>query len=319
MLGAWYGGGSVEALTGRSWDDLERDFAAWARSLPMPPEAAAYAKAKFDRPSVWGRTCPHAVDALDRRADQCRDEHRFARADALYGEVLGRDPHDWHARVDRARLDTWYGDEARGRAALAAVIADAKTPRTWRDRAAEARPGDDDLARGRDAAAATVYAELAGASLDEDAARTLEVKALSLGNPPARRAVVDLLLGQPGRPVDSWLGALSLGGWAEETHEPLAAYLVGKNRLASHQEWGRAASWLDRALDAGVPTPRIGRELLRQRAVCACAVGDAHALEATRRRVDEPGSPFESTSGGRRAWVLRLIDRCASELAERAP
>jgi len=307
-LRAWYVGGSVEALTGLSWSELEAQFAAFLKSFMMPEQAAAYAKAKFDRPSVWGRHCPHVVDALDHRADQCRDEHRFVQAQSLYGEALERDPHDWHATTDRARIETWYGDEERGRAELARVAGDDKTPRTWRDRAQEAL-ADDDLARGRDALAAETYRALASKTLDEDAARTLEVKALSVDNPPAKRAVVDLLVGEPGHPVDSWLGALSLGVWAEETHEPLAGYLVGKN-LANRGDWERAASWLDRALDGGVPTPRIGRELLRQRAVCACAMGDASAMARVRHQVMEPGSPFEGTSGGRRAWVLRLLARC---------
>ncbi len=307
-LRAWYGGGSIESLA-EPWPRLESDFAAWLKSMPMPDEALAFAKAKFDRPSVWGRRCPHVVDALDRRADQCRDEHRVARAVTLYDAALERDPHDWHALVDRAKVVTWYADEAAGRAALERVVADEKTPRTWRDRAREAL-ADDDLAHGRDAAAVEAYRTLASRSLDEDAARTLEVKALSLDNPPARRAVVDMLVGEPGRPVDGWLGALSLGEWAEETHEPLAGYLAGKN-LALREQWSRAAASLDRALAAGVPTPRIGRELLRQRAICACAVGDVDALGHVREQVEAPDSPFGGSSGGRRAWLLRLVDRCA--------
>jgi hypothetical protein len=308
VLRAWYGGGSIETLAGKGWSALEGDFADWLKSQSLPDEALAYAKAKFDRPSVWGRTCPHVVDALDRRADRCRDDHRLAAAQALYDAALSRDPHDWHAQFDRARLTMWYGDEAAGRAELSRVAADEKTPRTWRDRAQEAL-ADDDLAHGRDAEAALAYRAMAARTLDEDAARTLEVKALGTGNPPARRAIVDLLVGEPGRPVDSWLGALSLGGWAEETHEPLAGYLVGKN-LTLREDWKRAAAWLDRALDAGVPSPRVGRELLRQRAVCACALGDADALGHIRELALADGSPFAGSSGGRRAAVLRLVARC---------
>lgn len=311
VLGAWYGGASLEGLTGEPWDALSRDFDAWLHEKPMPPEASAYARARFDRPSVWGRRCPHVVDALDRRADKCRDEHALERAETLYGAALARDPHDWHALLDRARIETTYGDEAAGRDALGKVASDEHAPRTWRDRALEAL-ADDDLARGRDAPAATVYRDLAARVLDEDAARTAEVKALSLDNPPARRAIVDLLVGEPGRPLDSWLGALSLGAWAEETHEPLAGYLIGKN-LALKEDWARAATWLDRALDGGVPTPRVGRELLRQRAIVACATRDAEGQAFVRRRLDDEASPFSGSAGGRRAWIVRLLDRCAAQ------
>ncbi|HEX8796639.1 MAG TPA: hypothetical protein VF765_37065 [Polyangiaceae bacterium] len=305
---AWYGGGSIEALTGQPWDALQKQFETWLAAQPMPPDAVTYARAKFERPSVWGRKCPHAVDALDHRADQCRDEHRFARADTLYGEALARDPHDWHARFDLARIETWYGDEARGREQLGELAADEHTPRTWRDRAQEAL-ADDDLARGRGSLAADVYRSLAARTPDEDEARTLEVKALSVENPPALRTIVDLLVGEPGKPVDSWVGALSLGQWSEETHEPLAAYLVGKN-LALREDYARAASWLDRAIEEGAETPRVGRELLRQRAICACALGDKAAMERVKTLVTELGSPFEGSAGGRREWVLRLVERC---------
>lgn len=324
VVRGWYGGGSVEALTGQSWGALESQFEQWLRTLPMPAEASAYAKARFERPSVWARRCPHVVDALVGRADRCRDEHRFARASTLYAGALARDPHDWHARLDRARIELSYGNdgtspappgrgrnlEERGREALERIAGDEGAPRTWRDRAQEAL-ADDDLAHGRDQRAVAAYRALAARTLDEDAGRTFEVEALAVDNPPARRAIIDLLIGEPGRPVDAWLGAISLGSWAEETHEPLAAYLVGKN-LAARGHYERAAAWLDRALDAGAPTPRIGRELLRQRAICACAVGDADALARIAQQVDAPGSPFDGSSGGRREWLVRLIARCRS-------
>lgn len=306
---AWYGGGSIERLTGESWVILDEQFRQSLRALGMPPEASEYARAKFERPSVWARKCPHVVDALNRDADRCRDDHRFARATMLYDSALARDPHDWHARFELARIDLWYGDNARGRDALGKIVEEDRTPRTWRDRAEEAL-ADDDLARGRTDRAGSVYRALAARSLEEDTARTLEVKAQSIGNPPARAAIVDLLIGEPGRPVDAWLGALSLGTWAEQTHEPLAAYLIGKN-LALRGRYARAAMWLDRALLADPSTASVARELLRQRAICACALRDATAIEQVRGRLAGGGSPFASRAGnGRRDWVLALIARC---------
>jgi hypothetical protein len=308
VLRSWYGGGSIEQLTGRSWSALDAEFRASLRDLTMPPESTAYAKAKFQRPSVWARKCPHAVDALNHRADQCRDERRFAKATSLYDEALGRDPHDWHARFDRARIALWYGDAERGRSDLSSLVDDDHAPRTWRDRAREML-ADDDLARGRDEKARDTYHTLAASTLDEDAARTLEVKAIAATDPLARRTVLDLLIGEPGRPLDTWLSALSVGTWAAETHDPLASYLAGKN-LVLHGEYARAAPWLDRALDVGAPTPRVGRELVKQATIVACVSRDAEALARLGKAVVAPGSPFEGSSGGRRDWVLRLIARC---------
>jgi hypothetical protein len=315
VVRAWYGGGSVEALTGLSWPALDDAFRGWLRTLPMPAEAQAYARAKFERPSVWARRCPHVVDALDRDADKCRDAHRFDRADALYASALASDARDDHARFARAKIAAQSADPelaAAGRGALGALASQADAPRTWRDRAEEAL-ADDDLARGHDAAAETAYRAIAGRTLDEDAARTLEVKALASGDADARRAIVDLLLAEPGRAPDAWLGALSLGVWAgsdaRPDSAPLAEYLVGKN-LASREQYARAVPWLDRAIAGGVPTARIGREALRQRAIAACALRDADAIGQAKRAVLAPSSPFADSSGGRREALLRLLARC---------
>lgn len=310
VVRAWYGGASMEALSGQSWKALDDQFRQSLRSLPMPPEALAYARARFERPSVWVRKCPHVVDALNRDGDRCRDDHRLDRAIEAYDRVLSRDPADWHARFELARIDVWYRDNARGREELTNVEQDERAPRTWRDRAQELL-ADDDLARGSTERAAVSYRALAARTLDEDSARTLEVKAQSASDPASRRAIVDLLVGAPGRTVDPWLGALSLGTWAERAHDPLAEYLIGKN-LALHAEYARAAAWLDGALDAGVSTPSVGRELLRQRAICACALDDSKAIEHVRASVQSDASPFaKSAGGGRRQSVLALLARCS--------
>jgi hypothetical protein len=322
VVRTWYGGGSLEELTGKSWSALDGEFGDWLRKLPMPVEASAYAHARFDRPSVWARPCPHVVDALDLAADKCRDEHRFARASGLYAEALSRDPTNWHARLDRAKVLVLQGEGEAGRALLEGLMADPQAPRTSRDRAEEAL-ADSDLARGLTAHAAQRYRAIAERTLDEDAARTLEVKALAAEDPMARRAILDLLVAEPGRSLDPFTGALSLGTWAARTEAPLAEYLVGKN-LTVHstseprEGWARAAAWLDRALRDGAPTPRIGRELLRQRAICACALYDTEGVARVEAAVKALDSPFAGSSGGRRDWVLRLTERCDSSPA-RAP
>jgi hypothetical protein len=306
---AWYGGASLEALTKLSWPALDDAFHEWLRSRPMPPQASAYARARFAAPGVWGRRCPHVVDALNRDAVQCQKDLAFRRAISLYGRALASDPGNLRSRVERARLEVRYGDAAAGRAELQRVADDADAPRTWRDRAEEAL-ADDALSSGRIGEAVDAYRDIAARVLDEDLARTLEVKALGAEDPAARRAVIDLLIGSPGHPQDAWVGGVTLGLWSGATGSPLAEYLVGKN-YGLREEWGRAAQWLDRAREAGAPTPRIGREILRERAIGACAMADRAALADLARAVDAEGSPFVGTSGGRREWLLRLIARCS--------
>jgi hypothetical protein len=312
VVRAWYGGASIEVLTGRALAALDEEFRAWLRALPMPEQALTYARARFERPSVWRRTCPHVVDALNRKGDQCRDQQRSGRALALYADALARDPHDWHARFesDRVALRTRDPDAvAEAKADLQRLASDAGVPQNWRDRAVEAL-ADADALEGRDAAAADGYRAVASRTLDEDAARTLEVKALGVSDPSARQAVVDLLIGEGEHPPDAWVGAFTLGRWAAGAPSALAAYLAGKN-LGRHDQWVRSASWLDDALTMGLPTERIGREALRQRVIAACVLEDSDALQRLRQRIEAADSAYSHTAGGRKEWLLRLCARCA--------
>ena len=305
---AWYGGESIETLTKKSWAELDAEFRKAISEEKFSPEAGAFAKAKFDRPSVFGRKCPHVVDALKREAGRCEDAHEIDRAVTLYDDVLVRDPHDFGARYRRGAAELRYGDAARGRTELRALEGDASVPRTWRDKCEETL-ADDELLSGDFEAAARHYRALATRTVDEDAGRTLEVKALAATNLPARRAVAALLIGSEGRPADPWLGAIYLGTWSELERDTIADYLIGKN-LAQHGFYTVAAPYLDRALAGDATTARIGREILRMRAVCACAMGDAPGVARVRALVSEGGSPFHDSVGGRLESVLRLLSRC---------
>ena len=309
IVRAWYAGGSIERLTGQSWKGLEELFRGWLRTLEMPAQAMLYARARFARPSVWQRKCPHVVDALVGAADLCRAERRYGEALTLYGAALSLDGDDWRAQFDRAALRIQSDAAPSGRSELARIARDDRAPKTWRDRARVAL-ADDDLASDRVADAVGEYREVMAETLDEDFARTLEVKILAAPDPAARHAVVDLLVGKPRSAVDeAWIAAASLGVWAESTNAPLAEYLLGKN-LSLHEDWASAARWLDRALDGGAPTPRIGRELLRTRAVCACAEVDRAGIARVRRMLVAPTSPFADGPDGRRQWLLALLSRC---------
>jgi tetratricopeptide (TPR) repeat protein len=308
---ALYAGATIESVTGKSWGALDADFRAHLRELVLPPEAESYAKAKFDRPSVFGRRCPHVIDDLLHQAHARRDAMQCDKAIRLYDEVLRKDPHDFNAMHGRGlTLVRWAGpsEEQRGRAQLEALASDVKTPRTWKDRAEEALADADYLA-GDHERAAERYKELARASLDEDGGRMLEVKGMAALDPRARAAVGALLLGTPTRPADPFLGAARLGAWSEATKDPLADYLIGKN-LAQHGWYKEASPYLERVLAAGPPTPRIHRETLRQLGAIACALGDRAGVERVRRETRDGASPFRATAGGRAESLDRMLDRC---------
>ena len=312
VVRAWYGGGSIEALTGKSWASLDEDFRAYVVATPLSPEAQSFAKARFDRAAVFGRKCPHVVDALRRKADQCRDAHEADLATVAYHDVLAHDPHDWGAMYGLGVVNLRYGDLAFGTATLTKMIDDADTPRTWRDRAKDAL-ADGELLRGADAVAKAEYETLAAHSLEEDFARTEEVKALASTQGIGRAAIMAVLVGAPGRPADSIVGAEETGEWVA-TGIPLAAYMAGR-QLVGREWYASAVPHLEKAIAGGAAmTPRVTREALRLRAVVACALGDRAGVARVRALMTAPDAPY-SPGSGRRFGALRFIDRCSVSAA----
>ncbi len=305
---ALYAGAPPEVALGKSWSALDDDFRAYLKTLPMPAEAEGYAKAKFDKPGVFGRKCPHVIDAWLREANACRDGMQIDRAVVLYDRVLARDPHDYSARYGRALANLRFGEAARGRREMSELDEDRATPRTWKDRAEEALADADWLEGATDSAVAR-YKALAERSLDEDAARRFEVKGMGALDPRARIAVGTMLVGTPRRQPDPWLSTLALGAWSEATHDPLAAYLIGHN-LGQHGFYEEAAPYLDKVLADGAPTARVHRETLRDLAILACAEGSAARVRRVREALRAPGSPFASGQGGRLEDIERLLNRC---------
>lgn len=306
----WYGGEDLDALTNETWPELDAAFRAHLAEVPLPAEAESFARARFTRPGIFGRRCPHVVDGVRKEADVCRDTQRYADAIRLYERVLSVDPRDYPSGYWRATTMRRYGDRERGRADLEALAAREDVPRTWRDRANEAL-ADADLIDGELAQARARYEALLTRVLDEDAARTLEVKRLATEDASAREAIQALLLGDEAHGPDVFAAGAALGRWASEGEgaTSLAHYLIGKN-LVQRGHYEAGARVLDAALRGELPTARIAREALRQRAVAACALSDQAALGRVRVTIEGPEDPFAGASGGRRAATLRMIARC---------
>jgi tetratricopeptide (TPR) repeat protein len=308
-LHALYGGAAIEVVTGKSWDAVDADFRASLKSAPLPAEALSFAKGRFDRPGIFGRACPHVVDGLLKEANSCREGQAYARAVTLYEDVLSKDASDAQAIYGHAVAEVRGTDRDKGRADLDALASNDKMPRNWRDRASEAL-ADDDFDRENFDAAADRYRALAAATLDEDAGRTYEVKAVGASDPIARPAIRALLFDSAAHGADPFLGAARVGEWGAITHDPLADYLIGKN-TAKKGEYEDAFPYFERVVKVGAPSPRIGRELIHQMAIAACAVGDARKIDAAKKALEDPASPFDRTTSGRYESIHRLLERCS--------
>lgn len=312
VVRAWYGGADVEAVTGSSWTALDEAFRAHLASLPLAPGVESFARAKFERPGIFGRTCPHVVDALRADADACRDSQRFEEALRLYREVLARDATDFSSRTSMAVIERRHGDREAGARALLDMVQDARVPRTYRDRAGDAL-ADADFVDGRFDRAAARYEALAAQAVDEDAVRHLEVKAIGARDEAARPAVRALLLGDDRHGPDIFDAGVRLGAWSASDDSPLANYLVGRN-LASRGLYDEAARALDRVVTRlpAIGSKSVAREALRQRGVVACALGDRSGVESVRSRLAAADGPFEGRGSGRLDATRALLDRCST-------
>jgi hypothetical protein len=305
----WYGGATFESAFGMSFATAED---AWLRSLddaPLPPEALAVAKARFDRPAIWGRRCPHVVEKLRDEAEECRDDGDYASADDKLRKLLSLDEADPSARMERAKLASKRGDDAAMRSMLQEMIGDARTSTTWRNRARE-HLADDDLRHGRLEEARALYEIARKEVLDEDWARTLDVKAWMAASPERASLFGRLLVGKTEQKDETLAATIALARFLEKgtsTDElNLARYLVARRLIEAHA-YDDADAMLA-ATDSeslGRISPRLVREAARLSIVIACLTDKAKVDTALKRYLAAPPA-----NAGRREGVERMAARC---------
>jgi tetratricopeptide (TPR) repeat protein len=303
VLGAWYGGADLPELMGRSWGELER---AWHEDLDrveLSDVARAAARARFDRPAIFGRRCPHVVDECKERAAGLRDEGDDEGAIVEARRVLALDPGDALAALGLAASQVRLGRLDEGRASLLALANDERlTPRA-RDRALEDL-GDLALSMGQLTEAAARYTEVAARSLSEDALRTLDVKLRATRDEVGRAAIVALLVGSPDRGPDKPRAMELLGAWsAEAPDDGLPDYLLARHYVSAGQ-LVEAAAHLDRASTRSLTLPRVLAEARRLRIIVACGLGDAATAERLHRALPPPESE------ARRSYLADFVARC---------
>jgi tetratricopeptide (TPR) repeat protein len=303
-LRRWYGGETIEAVTGKSLKELDVAWQSDLRRVKVAPALLNEGRLRFDRPALFGRHCPRIVDKLNGVADQKLGSADTAGARAALADVLHLDPHHNAAKFELAACDVKDGDEAAALKAYAALAASPELAKLEQARALEAE-GDVELRAGQVADARKAYDAVAAIAADEDRLRTLDVKR-SPENELERRAVVDLLIGDPVLGASFEVAAPRIAEWAAaEPKNGLPPYLLGKN-LFGRGRFAEAAEYLDAALANELSLPRVAREAWRTRLIVACATGDgaAEARALTALRADE------GLGEARRATIERLAKRC---------
>lgn len=316
IVASWYGGEELPTLTGKSWAALETAFRDSLTGRPLTDAERAYAKARFDRPAIFGRVCPHVLDADKRAAFALLGGGDATRARDGLTSVIARDPHDTSARLGLATCQQRLGEIDTSRATLVALLGDDKIGSTYRLRAEE-RLGDLAYASGNVDDAKIAYDRALALAVDEDTIRTLEVKRFGASLPATgdgasaigHQAIAALLIGTPTSPPDTAAAYEALGRYREARPlDGMPRYLLGRNAVA-RGDYARAAALLAEALDPAreLSLPSVRREAARQWVIASCALDDATQLDLALRRFGEI-EPDATSARARRTRAL--ASRC---------
>jgi tetratricopeptide (TPR) repeat protein len=304
----WYSGAPLERVTGgKTLSTLEAEWRSSLGRLKLPPQALISARARFDRPAIFGRKCPHVVDRLTGEAHGRLAQGDFRGAKERFEQVLRLDPQSFPARMGLGSCALRAGDEAEARRRWGELARDPELHRLLQ-LAAEEAIADLDLSAGHMDAAKRRYAEIAENVSDEDRLRTLDVKS-NPGSDLGRQAVAALLVGDPQFGRDFSEAAALLGRWsAAEPDNGLPDYLLGRNFYLGGR-YPSAQRELDRARSRSITLPRVEVEAVRMQLIVACAQND---LTRARAALTSWNALAGSVDPGERDAVAQMARRCGA-------
>ncbi|HEY6079073.1 MAG TPA: hypothetical protein VIW29_09735, partial [Polyangiaceae bacterium] len=275
-LRAWYAGRPIEAVTGgKTLAALDGEFRAELAAVELRPALLAMAKARFDRPSIFGRLCPRRVDRDLALAEARLGAGDIRGAREAYASLLKLEQDNTRARLGMAACDVRDGALESAVSRYQALASDPRLSVLERASALEAS-GDIDVMAEKPERAVGAYAAVAKLDADQDRQRTLEVKTLAaLEKPDA--GMRRLLIGDAKR-GPSWDEAAPALGAESARGDALSQYLVGRN-LWLHGRPEGALTYLDAALDPNgervaytwPPAQSIVREARRLRLIVSCS------------------------------------------------
>lgn len=303
----WYHGERFSTLAGgKSLDVVEREWLGSLDKVSVTEQAMRVARARFDRPAIFGRRCPHVVDRLSHDADWALAQLDVDGARSLYESVLALDPSNVDARLSLGTCAERDGRFDKARSEFRRVADNSKLPNAIRSQAIEAM-GDLDLADGKLTDAKSEYIEVEKSVVDDDHLRALDVKQYATETPEALVPIREYLVGDLRFGRDGNSGAAELGAWSAQNPKlGIADYLLARSCF-NRGQWERAVMYLDRALARELPLASIQREAVRTRIILACALGDpdrGNALFETWRQ--DP-----NLSDARREALRSFLQRCA--------
>ena len=302
-LREWYAGEKLQTVFGKNLVQLEREWLDSLETRRLDRRMRLAAKARFDRPSIFGRRCPHEVDQALQRAnarlhsgDPEAAQHFFERA-----RELDRDSVEARRGLAICALRRGKVDLAKKK--LIELRADARLTALSRAFLTE-QLGDIHFLEGKRKLALKEYQRALEVIGTFDHIRSLEVKSKAT-SPVAVKATLGLLVGDAELGPHFGEAAAWLGRWSErEPERGTPDYLLGKN-FYNQGRFPEARRRLDEALSRELPQS-LRSEALRVRVILACRESDQRkGSELARTFIKEARLPK-----ARRASVLRFLERC---------
>lgn len=298
--------GDVEGSVGASLSDLEERWHAFLGERPLPDDALALARVRFDQRSIFSAVCPRQVAQLRQELSRDRAAGAPQRVRETCEEILDIDPTSLRERAALvgalARLGRF--DDAKAELGKLETTYDAPVPITS---AARESLADAYWRRGKSGRARSIYEELLGKPQPESRARALEVKRLALAAGGSQAALVrDLLVPGADGPVSGALAVHFARELRQAREDGLGAYLEAR-QLQHRDRYERALPLIQAAGRKGLPTPRLEKERQRMLGIALYATG----------RFDDSAALFhswladDSTTAARRALARDWLERIA--------
>ena len=285
-----YRTGDLEEATGKGLTELESEWREFLDEVSLPPEAKALAEVRFRGESVLSAVCPHEVARLQTQlaGDLAAGDH--AAATDTCEEILAIDDDAVAVRAQLLGTLAWKGNERAANEQLSRLTAEPPAPQAIvavaRERLANAA-----WHRGDAPQALSIYRSLLSEPLEEDRARSLEVRidALAAGGRQAD-AVFDLLVGQDGRaPARDWRCTSPASfGCSEKTVSAPTSKPASSCSLSISRE---RCAWLTEARERGLATERLEREARRMEVRLAVGLGRTAEAERLLRAWSETQPP----------------------------
>lgn len=290
---------------GQPLDELEAGWHRMLDTVPITPEARAFALSSLKRGAIFDRSCPRRVAELADEARTAYARGRYQRALEGYDRMLALSPDDNTARVGKLRalvaLSLTTDAEVFGRTILSsdgggptsALVHDLLGNAAW-------IAGDRDRAREH-------YLAVAGSGAPDYLLRAADAKLSVLDEDAYRR-----VLAEPGGEAADVATLTSLTLWGPE--RTLARYLLGR-RLYNEQAWRDAEEQLRDATTGMLPSDDLKAEALRLLGIVRHRLGeDAGAEAAFTELADMHRTRAEVIRA--RAWVDRTRWRRGLPFAE---